>query len=369
MKNLVNKFDKWLFESFKQSSQGLGLYRIFYILFLLFFIRINTLIWIGNNPDFLYKPPPISIGVFFNGFPSPIFLSLIYILSLIFSIFVLFGFKTKSSSILLSFFLILGKTFTYSFGRINHDILVYIIPFFMAFSDWGKSYSLDTRKSEKYIQDSESNSWALGFIAISLGIGYFNSGLTKFLGGYLDVTSSAVYHHAFIYFINRETIVQPLFGLGTVFWESLDYAVVISEGLFLVAIFNRRLLTIFIFLSICFHIGNTILFKISFIGNLPCYLLFLNWTLIAKFLETKKLNLLLKKIINYPIFSFTLIITLIQGIKLIKRFPHIKYFSFAFHPQHLTNILAFTISFSLLFLSTWLFYKEKVKIKARKKIE
>lgn len=129
----LDKLEEWLFKSFKQSSKGLALYRIFYILFLLYFKKINTLIWISKNPDFLYHPPPISIGVFLNGFPNPIFLGFIYVCTLILSIFVLFGFKTRLSSILLSIFLVFGKTFAYSFGRINHDILFYIIPFFMAF--------------------------------------------------------------------------------------------------------------------------------------------------------------------------------------------------------------------------------------------
>ena len=229
----------------------------------------------------------------------------------------------------------------------------------MAFSDWGKSYSLDEKTSKKLTHNSDCNSWPLGFIAISLGIGYFNSGLTKLLGGYLNINSSAVYHHAFIYFINKGTISQSFFNLGNIFWELLDYAVVISECLFLVAIFNRRLLTIFIFLSICFHIGNTILFNISFLGNLPCYLLFLNWTLIANFIEKSKVKILLTKLVNYPIFLFTVSITLIQGVKLIKRFPDkIQSFSFEFYPSHWSKILAFTISFFLLFLSLWLSYQE-----------
>lgn len=376
MKKINSSFEGWLFNFFAQSSQGLSLYRIFYILFLLGFIGLNTLTWLNQNPDYLYNPPPMSIANLFSEFPSPLLLQSVYFSSLIASIFVLFGFKARLFSLILAISLIVGKTFVYSFGRIHHDIFLYIIPFFMAFTGWGDYYSLDRRKKSvppaqrlprrkdgaiTKNTEPKNNSWPLAFIAISLGLGYFNSGLTKILGGYLDPNSSAVLHHAYVYYIHRDTLVAPLFELNKYFWESLDYLVVISECLFLLAIFQRKLLTLFIGLAIFFHIGNTLLFDISFIGNLPGYILFLDWSAIAKFLEKIKVTVIIEKLINYWTFGLVMLLTLSGGIEALTN--QTRTISFYRPPYHKT--IAFTLALLLWCLSVFL-SKKSFRLQGKK---
>jgi hypothetical protein len=122
-------FVNWIFNSFPVSAGGLALYRIFTSLYILLFLMpsFEMYSFLGSLPDEFYHPPPGPMSIF-HGFPST---TIFYILhgGLILSLLgILLGYKTKYSSILSAVFLLIIKGFFYSVGKINHDLLIIIVP-------------------------------------------------------------------------------------------------------------------------------------------------------------------------------------------------------------------------------------------------
>src|SRR5688572_9428185 len=120
MSFIINTADRLIFKSFRASKESLGIYRISYSLFLLI-TGVPIFLWIRNFPSAFYHPPLISLGSLFTKFPPYWFLLFISVSICLFSILLLFGYKTGLVSLLLSLFILIGKSFAYSFGKIDHD--------------------------------------------------------------------------------------------------------------------------------------------------------------------------------------------------------------------------------------------------------
>lgn len=296
-----NIFDRIIFDSFLLSPESLGLYRISYALFLLIF-GVPNFTWISNFPAVFYNPPLLSPQTFFSGFPGYGFLLLISLGTCITAILVLFGYKTRLTSILLAFFIFTGKSFAYSFGKIDHDFLIWIIPLVMSFSNWGAAYSLDAKANQ---QDREVQNWPIVLLALILCLGMFSAGLPKLLGGWLDISSQAVRGHFLReYYVNeRQDLLAPLFLnlKSPLIWEFFDYAGVLLEIFFLFAILRPNLFRFFVICAIFFHVFNYLMLNIAFTVNIILYLLFIDWGMVISKLRKNNVLQFLKRAINVKI--------------------------------------------------------------------
>lgn len=283
----VNNFSTWIFDSFQVRKEGLGLYRIFTALFILCFLLPSPEMYelLGSLPNDFYAPPPGPMWMF-DGFPSEEFFYISHAILISLLILLFAGYKTFWASVLTGLVLLIIKGFFYSLGKINHDLLLAIVPIVMAFSGWGAAYSVDAyrQKGKAYAKNVES--WPLTLLALFIGFMMFTAGFPKLLGGWLHFDTQATLGHLFNqYFGNgrQDLLAGQLLNVNSsVFWELLDYATIIFEIGFLAAIFHPRTTKLFISFAVLFHFTIMMMMNIPFLHNFPAYAAFLNWTTINK---------------------------------------------------------------------------------------
>ncbi|MEP6596629.1 MAG: HTTM domain-containing protein [Ginsengibacter sp.] len=298
--SIINTTDRIIFKSFNLSNESLSIYRISYSLYLLI-TGIPTFVWINNFPSAFYNPPIISLASIFAKFPPYWFLMFISLGTCLFSILLLFGYKTRLVSLSLSLFILSGKFFNYSFGKIDHDWLLWLIPLIMAFSNWGKAYSIDSKKNNQG-ENNYDNSWHVTLLALILCLAMFSAGLQKMLGGWLNISTQAVRGHLLssYYQDGRQSLLAPFFLKlnSSLIWEFFDYAAVFFEITFLFALIRPNLFRSYIFYAIIFHTLNLLMFNIPFSANCIAYLLFIDWNMVIDFFRKNKVLISLNKLVN-----------------------------------------------------------------------
>lgn len=279
-------FDRWIFDSFTVSAQGLALYRVVFALYLLLIIAPGhgsyaNFSYLDSVPDIFFYPPPGPMQLF-SGFPSfPFFEALLVLLNLSL-VAVLVGYRTRWATLATGILLLVGYGFNYSLSNLHHNILLLVLPLVMAFSNWGAALSFDARSGRA---PRQVHSWPLVMVALLLGYGMFTAGVPKIIGGWLDPSTHAVQGRFLreYFVIERHDLLAPLFidVKNEVFWELLDVGTVLYEIGFLFAIlhpFTTRLFSVF---SIGFHTIVTLILNIAFLPNLVVYAAFVPWHRLA----------------------------------------------------------------------------------------
>lgn len=271
----------------------MALFRIFASLFLLLFMLPSAGVYefLGSLPDDFYLPPPGPM-MLFDGFPSVTIFRILHGLLIVALLFLLVGFKTKMISILTGILLLCINGFVYSLGKIDHDILIAVVPFVMAFSSWEQAYSVDSYN--KQASEYNAQSWTLVLLALILGFMMFTAGFPKILGGWLDIQTQAAEGHFFKqYFVRgrQDLLAAWALNISNNVWEILDYATVFLEVGFLAAILKPQSTRIFICLAVLFHFCTMMILNIAFLPNFLVYAAFLNWDWINQSLKKYKSNL------------------------------------------------------------------------------
>ncbi len=310
---LIDKFDNWVFDTFRSSPESLAMLRIFYAAYMILITGFPRFGWISQVPDYFFDPPEISIaGVFFSGFPNAAFFTISGAMICLLYTCLLFGYRTRLVSILITPLLILNLNFIYSFGKINHDTLFFtIIPIIMSFSNWGAVYSLDSKQGNN--SSNEIHYWPITLLAVIYGFVLFSAAVPKLFSGYLDPSYQAVYAHVDRYYhaVGRDMFLLPFFVTfkNVLFWEFFDYGAVIWELLFLPAIFHKPTFRFFILIAILFHFVNLLMLNITFANILPIYLFFLNWSAFMNFLKNRNIDTFLDKLITARNFLIVLLLS------------------------------------------------------------
>ena len=321
---MKHKLTAWLdhliYDEYRLPEGAVSLFRIVYSSFVLFVIGVPQFRWISDSPDYFFEPPTLSLAALFPSFPDYTFLLALDIVLVTLFVLLLFGLYTRVVTVALGLVMVVGYSFYYSFGKINHDALLMIyVPFAMVFSNWGGHFSIDNQRSGG-TKANEEKHWPIFLLAILLSFGMFSAGVPKLLNGWLDPTTQAVKNIVITYhYFNNfpERFLQPyLIGYdNTLLWEAMDYTAVIFEICFLFAVVRRKWFSAFVVIAIAFHAMNLLIFSISFVNNLTLYLLFINWDdILAKFVTLQldrfvKLSFLLSVLVvvligylmNFPI--------------------------------------------------------------------
>jgi hypothetical protein len=84
------------------------------------------------------------------------------------------------------------------------------------------------------------------------------------------------------YVLGRQEFLAPFFKnfKVAVIWESFDWFAVIFELGFLLVLFRKKYMRLYIMLGMIFHIANTLILNIAFIDNFPVYVLFFPFVLV-----------------------------------------------------------------------------------------
>ena len=190
----------------------------------------------------------------------------------------LVGWHTRLVGLALAAVLLVGNTFEYAIGKINHDILLLVVLVTMSFSGWGRRFSVDERRS---VGMAPAAAWPVALLALVVGFAMFSAGLPKAMAGWLDPrTQSAEYHLLVNYYVfERPTVVGRLAldHVPTAGWEALDWATVGLELSFLPAAFSRRATLAVCGLAVLFHAVIHATMEISFSTNLLAYAMFVDW--------------------------------------------------------------------------------------------
>ena len=255
--------------------------RVVLSLFLLFFLIPGNgwshFLFLSNLPSDFYAAPPGPM-MLFDHFPTFPFLITLYFICILSVILMLIGYKTKWMSILSGLTILTLQGVIFSIGKINHEILIAVVPAVMAFSNWGLAFSVDSGMGQK---PNNAESWPLTFIAILIGFMMFTAGFPKVLGGWLDISTQATQGHLINQFYVRER--QDLLAEAALnfqyplLWEILDWGTVLFEIGFLFALINMKWFKLFLCLTIIFHFSTMLFLNIAFLPNFLAYAIFLNW--------------------------------------------------------------------------------------------
>ena len=279
--SLSERFNRWIFESWSVSAEGLGLLRIISALFILFFLipgyGTSHFNFLADLPPDFYAPPPGPM-MLFESFPSAAIFQWVHTV-LLFSLFaMLLGYRTKLTSILAGISILILQGIIFSVGKVNHEILVAVVPVVMAFSNWGAAFSIDSIRRG---HNRQTESWPLTLLALFIGFMMFTAGFPKILGGWLDPTTQATQGHLLNQFFVRERqamLAEFMVQFDSVlFWELLDWITVLFEIGFLAAVFSPKWFRRFVAFAVLFHFSTMMTLNIAFLPNFLAYAVFLNW--------------------------------------------------------------------------------------------
>ena len=194
-------FDRWLFDEYKIGNKSTCVFRIIYSVYIVLFIDLSQFRELANVPNAFFHPPYGPMLVF-DGFPGDFFFYSLEGVAAFSIIALLFGYYIRLASLLTGISLLVGYGFLYSLGKVNHNILVLIIPLFMAGSNWGSRLSLDALHGR--VPDRKSTGWPIALIAASLAVAMFIAGAGKVIGGWFDPSLQATQSHLVHQFFANE---------------------------------------------------------------------------------------------------------------------------------------------------------------------
>lgn len=286
---MIGPFDRLLFKEYAVSSKDLGIFRIIFAASLLF-IRTGRGFYIADLPDAFYQPP-IGPAAFFSGFPPAWLIWMANIIFIVFLTMLLIGWKTKVASLGAAGSLLFINVWVYALGKIDHDIFLIVTPTILAFSGWGDQFSIDSQArcgqdlDDKVLNNTPSTTVgnpAVALLAVAVSLGMFTASWVKLKTGWLSFDSQAVEYLLQVnyYITGRETSVGDYFlrHSPTWLWETQDWATVIIEGLFIVAVVRMGWFRICLVFICFFHIGVLLMFAIGFRENLITYGAFVPWS-------------------------------------------------------------------------------------------
>lgn len=346
---MIRKIEQWFHHHYDFiGGKAISAFRILFAFFLLF-TGTRTFASIDEVPTTLYRPKK-NLAKWFDLPDIEFFIALDYLL-LIALVFLLFGFKTKWSSVVIGIVLIVGQSFDFSFGKISHGLLfVTFIPLVMAFSNWGRYYSVDEKLGER----RSVRKWPLTLMSFIVGFGMMTAGLQKLRGGWLNPDFQAIKFQIFKSHLNlREGILTDLFlSIKSVFfWELMDYLIIIFEIGFLIAIANYKWFRGWVIAALCFHVGVFFILDITFSKNVIAYFLFLDWVVIMSVLRFENFLDRINVIFNWQGLIVGLVVFL--AMKIFLGTPY-----FAHHlgiGRTINSLLMFFVAFFVVGVS-WLFY-------------
>jgi hypothetical protein len=275
VRRLIGAFDRWVARS-PVSDLDLAVYRIFYAGFLL--LNPRRIEFALELPEVAWDPPWGPLRLLPAPPPEWVVSALAGALALSAG-FLLFGWFTRSTSIALAVVQMALFGISYSYGKIDHTILVALVPLFLAWSRWGNRLSIDG-----LVDRDRGASWPVRLFALTIGLAFVTSALPKIRGGWLDPTSQAAQGHFLASIINGTddgfrrwlaTVDAP----GA--WELLDVATVAVELLLVVAVLNWRAFRIGLAVLALFHFGIMLTLGITFYANVLSYGVFVAWATVA----------------------------------------------------------------------------------------
>src|SRR5450432_4268799 len=285
--NRSTPISRWIFDEYQVRPESLGIGRIIFASSLLL-MGYPRYLWLGKFPDSFYVPP-LGLGLLFRGQPPLIVLWGLFFLAMVLTIGLLLGWRTRFSGLALAAVTLVGNSFEYSFGKIDHDILIFSTLVTMSFSDWGNRFSIDQIRRRPEDQNSY---WAGAMLAMVIGLGMFSAFLPKLSGGWLNPSVSSSEGHLIYNFViseHRTWLGQAMIDhLPLLGWKFLDWSTMIIEISFLFAMFSRQAMRWVCAAAVFFHAGIDFSMDIFFYPSLLAYAMFVDWDWLLEYSVFRK---------------------------------------------------------------------------------
>lgn len=235
--------------------------------------------WIASVPQSLFIPPVLSLANLFDGFPGRAFFIALDAASLLSLVCLAIGIGARTSTVVYLLAAIIGHSFQYSFGKIDHSILLYALLGCMAFSGWGQHLAVLPDKKTK----SDSSIRSLSLLSVLLCFAMFTAGFEKALNWVdFDLKTNGFiswFRHGY-YVVDRQFLLAHLVNyFPPLLLELFDYAAVALElsPLFFL-LHSRKGWQVWLLIVCAFHLVNTLLLNIAFMENIMVYLVFIDFT-------------------------------------------------------------------------------------------
>lgn len=273
----------WVFRAYRASPADLALYRILYASYLLLAV-VPAGLWIRTLPDAFFNPP-MGLAALFRGFPPGwVLVALNAALGAAAGL-LLVGWRTPAVSVATGALLLVTRSWEYSTGKVNHDILLVLVPLVLASSGWGRARSLDARMAADPAPEAPRPCWNLALLATATALGMFSAGVLKLISGWLDPSTHSTYGHlaANVLATGRESwLGTRLLAAGpSPLWELADWGATLLELAFLPALLHPRAMRAVLALAALFHLAIWPLFSILFSANVLAYGAFVRWSRVA----------------------------------------------------------------------------------------
>jgi hypothetical protein len=280
---------------------------VFRILSLLLF---NTphYAWIGEVPATFFDPPLFSVASLFDRFPPQVFFRIYDLLIPVLLLCITVGIKTRCCGLICGLSYFLASSFGYSFGKIDHLLLPWVLLLLFSFSNWGTQLALIPDKSVK------NHQLPISLIAAVIAFGMLSAGAEKAIRWIDFDLETSGFHTWFLgnYFtLERDYLLANfVFKIPSFLLEAGEYAAVFFEvSGFLFLVFGRTSWRIWIVFGSLFHWANTLFLNIQFEAHIPVYLLFFLYPLKGSKTDSGYDNPKTKSVLT-KVFSFAALVSL-----------------------------------------------------------
>lgn len=251
-------------------------------------ISLQQIGWMSGVPTRQFDPPPGPV-MLLDAMPPQAALEALEITTAVLTAFLLIGLRTRVVSVLLAGALLAGFGLLYSLGRIDHTIVLILVPATMAFSRWGEAMSVDAGTSRRMSSEQPVPQWPMRLLAVLVALSFVTAGWAKIRSGWLDLGTHAVQGHVVRGYHTRgrtDWLASQAvdFQVGWL-WEAADWFTVILEIGLVLAVLSWRWFRIAVAVAALFHVGVLLLMNIVFSWNLLGYAAFVRWGTILPSVE------------------------------------------------------------------------------------
>lgn len=277
---MADRLDAWIHGG-TLTRTSLARYRVLYAVIAL--LLLPDFSWIAAFPDSMYNPPPGPM-MLFSGFPPEVVLRALEAALAAALVALVIGWHTRTASLLAVAVSLVGYGFTYGLGKIDHDILLVLVPAAMALAGWGDRLSLDAvrrRSRGEAGRPERAEQWPLRLYALMIGLAFLTAALPKIKGGWLNPLTQAVHGIQIRQFYTHDRadlLADTFLGIkNPVFWEFMDVATILLEAGIVLAVLSWGGTRVAFAIATLFHLGVWLMMNIAFWHNVVTYGFVVAW--------------------------------------------------------------------------------------------
>ncbi|MDO7881013.1 hypothetical protein [Antiquaquibacter soli] len=261
----------WVDES-PVGRRDLGAFRILFSIASI--LLVPDILWVARMPDSAFHPRFGPLMLLPSAPPEAALLALQVALAVALALLALGGPATPAVSYAASALLLTLYGLAYSFGQIDHSIVLAVAPALLAHSGWGRTVTPWPSSGPG------APGPALRALAVAIGLGMAWAALNKVASGWIGGSATAL-GYSLQSHVEPGDPLRSLAGIATgpLSWigEGADLVVVVLELGALVTVLWWPAFRLTIALLALFHLAVWIMLDISFAWNVVVYAAFVPW--------------------------------------------------------------------------------------------